>query len=326
MLGINTSSIEYKMVVMTSKASQFMMENIFPVAFVIGSFWNILIIIYFVKINAMSSYHFLIVNLAIADLMTSGGVALVAYNLNNWRLGKFACSFLFDMFIKVCPTVSCFILVFISYIRYRVIAYPFERRINKKQCSLVCLAIWIVAILLYIYLFINRRLVKVGEDLQCVVENNIINKRFLINLAIGSLLDSFLPSFSMYRFYRMISKKLEADENSNTLQIHEQSRQRNRRAVRTIKALIMLYAIAVIPGRITDILLTVHLYVVINKFLTAVPLLVSFHHIMYVITSFCIHLNNILNFFIYARMIPGFQTFLLRLFTCGSCGSSNSIH
>ena len=60
----------------------FFRTYIYPVFFGIGSSWNILIIAYFVKINSknlrkMSSYHFLIINLAIVDLYAGLGVTII---------------------------------------------------------------------------------------------------------------------------------------------------------------------------------------------------------------------------------------------------------
>ena len=275
-MAFNISIIEYETMFMTQKASKIIIEDIFPVILAIGSFWNVLIIIYFVKINAknltkMSSYHFLIVQLAVADLIASGGVSIVANNLYDWRLGTFACSFLLDLFLKVSPSASCFILVFISYTRYRAIAHPFKSRINKKQCSLVCVAIWTVAILVHLYFFMSRRVEQFGEKLTCALNN--IDVYFVINLSVGSCIE---------------------------------------------------VAIAVIPGRITDILVTLQTYLVLIRKLPVNAVLMRVRYLLIALGSFCLYLNNILNIFIYAKMVPNFRRFLLKVFTFGLYDKRNS--
>ena len=88
------------------------------------------------KIWRISRKLFFDFNLAFADLMKTIGISILAFNIYNWRLRKFFCSFLFDLFIKVSYTASCFILVLISYTRYCVITHPFiKAESTKKQCS-----------------------------------------------------------------------------------------------------------------------------------------------------------------------------------------------
>ena len=58
------------------------------IIFGVGSSLNILIIAYFVKINLanlrkMSSYHFLIINLAVVDFCASAGISFHYINLKN---------------------------------------------------------------------------------------------------------------------------------------------------------------------------------------------------------------------------------------------------
>ena len=102
----------------------FFFLHIFPLIG-IGSFWNLLIIIYFVKINIknlkkMSLYHFLIVNLAIVDLCISVGEPIFYHHLVNkplWEPGS-SDTFRWLNFVEtVCTIASCWLLVLISFVQ-----------------------------------------------------------------------------------------------------------------------------------------------------------------------------------------------------------------
>ena len=152
----------------TKKSPLFLLANdidkycygyIFPIVLGVWSLWNLLIIIYFVKINLknltrMSSYHFLIINLAAADLCTYVGISNIFPLMR--KLGAFGCVFLTHFFEAVCPVVSCWLFVLISFTRYRSIVHPLRTKINKKVHCLACFSIWLIASLLNIYHFLTR--------------------------------------------------------------------------------------------------------------------------------------------------------------------------
>ena len=149
--------------------------KIYPVMFGIGSFWNFLIIFYFVKINLkktlkkMSSYHFLIINLAFADLCSSVGVSIVRPHdyKPSWFLGEFGCTFLRPFVYNICPIVSSWILVLISHARYKCIVNPLQASYSKKKYAVICLFIWLVPFLGNVYFFMNKKLVMSGR-VTCV--------------------------------------------------------------------------------------------------------------------------------------------------------------
>ena len=106
----------------------YVIRILLPVLLGIGSFWNILVIVYFIRINGkklkkMSSYHFLVINLAIADLITTVASAIYYHYAvqTSWELGEFGCVFMMSFVGYVCPLASTWILVLISYARYRSI-------------------------------------------------------------------------------------------------------------------------------------------------------------------------------------------------------------
>ena len=124
--------------------------------------------------------------------------------------------------------------------------------------------------------------------------------------------DSLIPILIMGYLYRKISRRMLEEQTANNFL---QSRLRNRRALRTIRGLIILFSISVFGMRILlfstfmnlDGMRVANFYIVLTIYYQIVnPLgLVLFYS------------NNILNIFIYAKMIAGFRRFLLTVLTCG---------
>ena len=59
-------------------------------------------------------------------------------------------------------------------------------------------------------------------------------------LVVNYVLDSFIPVALMLYFYHKMSKAMRSDEKANTFALSDQSRLRNRTALRTIRGLILL--------------------------------------------------------------------------------------
>ena len=99
-------------------------RKIIPIFNGIGAIGNILIIVYFLKINwkklkKMSSYHYLLIHLAVADfIVCTGGIPS---NMTMYNLGEFGCRYLMLLFAGVSGGASCYLLVIISFARYRAI-------------------------------------------------------------------------------------------------------------------------------------------------------------------------------------------------------------
>ena len=317
-----------KLYKLTLKAEVFFNLNIFPVIFGIGSFWNLLIIIYFVKINLKSlkktsSYHFLIIKLAVVDLCTSVGVS-ITFHFNakpTWELGTFGCILMKNFVDGVCPMVSCWLLVLISFARFRSVLYPLRERINKKKYSLVCLFIWILAFLLNVYAFMTINEMEIQGATRCY--SDAPYEKMITFMFLKYFLDSFIPFAIMLVLYYKMKKRLNAEENENSFALNNQSRQRNRRALRIIRGLLFLFAITMILGRVLMILSWALAFFESNYF----PLFWTFHYVFIQMLSPLLSLNffmnNILNIFIYAKMIPGFRSFLLTVVTFGMYGKRN---
>ena len=89
---------------------------------------------------------------------------------------------------------------------------------------------------------------------------------------------------------------------------------RNKKALKTLKMLIILYTVCVVPGSLWGLL-----YSLLGHFL---PWFYEFTStdagmIVYFCYHFCVCLNNVANVFIYVGRIPKFRKFLARPFqTC----------
>ena len=174
----------------------------------------------------MSSYHFLIVNLAITDLLTCVCAPLIISHLlkPNWELGIFGCKFLFDFSLFVCPMSSCWHLVLLSYARYRSIVQPLKPRISKKTFTFACLVIWLFSFLVVTYSFLNhvyvveRKLNDDGSEIVstfCVTVDTDIDIATYVYHISQFVLDSILPVVLMMCFYLKISQRLSQDKHSS---------------------------------------------------------------------------------------------------------------
>ena len=187
----------------------------------------------------------------------------------------------------------------------------FRPRINKKKYGLACLCIWIFAFLTQINDFI-------GIDFSIEVFQ-------IVKTFIHYVLESFLPFAIMLFLYHKIKKRLNAEENENSFALSDQSRRRNRKAVRTIRGLVLLFLLTVIPGRVFNILNLVLINYGSDSKSPFSMVLFVFMTILLPLYTLIFFMNNILNIFIYAKMIPGFRRFLLTVFSFGMYGKRIAI-
>uniref|UniRef100_A0A7M5XMP8 G-protein coupled receptors family 1 profile domain-containing protein n=1 Tax=Clytia hemisphaerica TaxID=252671 RepID=A0A7M5XMP8_9CNID len=297
------------------KAETFLFEYVFPVILSLSSLWNLLIIIYFTKINIkrirkMSPYHFLLVQLAVADFLVCSGMTFMDHYKRKpaWELGVIGCRF-FTVFQGVCPMASFWLLVLLSYARYRSITQPLKQRINKTKFSLACILIWFLTIALSSYLIFNTTLNtrRTGKTTCAFI---ISESSLLIFNGFRLILDCILPITLVLSFYWKIKNGMAVDNAMNVFASTNQSRQRNQAALRTIESLVILFIVSVVPGRLIHILSSILKYY--NE--VTQPLfsqtLENYTDILKVVSDFFLFLNHTLNIFIYAKIMPGFRRFL----------------
>ena len=292
----------------------------FPIIFAIGGVWNLLIIVYFIKINIknlkmMSSYHFLIINLAVTDFIAVVGISFLIPNLYQptWQLGLLGCKILPSLVLRICPMASCWHLLLISYARYRSIVHSFKKNMSKKQFGLISALIWILSVIMYSYAFTTRKLAEFHGQQKCY---STLDKFLIASFLFGFCFDGIISLSLMFYFSHEIEKKVHEIERSISLPLHQGSRKRNRKALQTIRGLIMVYNIIVLPFRLFDAAIVIYIFVVSRKGTQLVLMLRSFMGIISSITLLT-HFNSMLNIFVYLRIIPGFRKFIINIFTLG---------
>ena len=186
-----------------------------------GVLGNLLIIAYFLKLNwnnlkIMSSYHFLLINLALSDALACGGTAFLLHHLMKpaWELGKFGCTYLTNIFFNITPMASCLLLITTSYARYRRVVTPFKRKLNKIQYGITCLIIWVLSSIAHVHYFINRKLVEVNGNLQCLYFGPEFSNQLFV-----FVWDILVAVAIMVYFYIKIKAKLDREDIIQTLSL-----------------------------------------------------------------------------------------------------------
>jgi 7 transmembrane receptor (rhodopsin family). len=266
----------------------------------IGVIGNALIIVYFLKTNKkslsrMSSYHFLIVKLALADLLVC-----TLFSLENWSR-RFPSQYHDTLFVikGTSISVSCWLLVFLSFERYRNIVHRFKQEITKRQFTLVT----ILTTLFFLASYVSYVLRK---------DNLLAVETFLYTLSGYVLMDNMLPITFMCYFYRRISKTLLSAPVVVTTDIANSQRhlQNKKAAQRTLKLLILIYVVCVLPGR-----LAITLFYILHQYMGVISLRTT--DLLNNAVKFLVCMNNVVNVFVYTKMIVDFRRFVINVFTCG---------
>ncbi|XP_066936073.1 urotensin-2 receptor-like [Clytia hemisphaerica] len=292
----------------------FLSTKILPAVLCFGTIGNFLIIIYFIKINRkklakMSAYHFLIINLAIADFLTCLGMVFVTFYLGvpEWKLGKFGCSFMLGFSGSACPYASCWILVLLSYARYRSIVKPLIPRITKIKCSIICLIIWTLCLVGSLDSFLKRDITVKHGHKKCTSEVG-LTRRILFS-SIRFTLDSAIPVMFLLYFYIRIKTTMSREDRSNSLAANDSTRQRNQNALKTIMSLVIIYVICVCPGRLLYLTREV-LLATLDENSDVYKGIQNTSGWNSILRLILLYLNNVVNIFVYLKLIMGFRNFL----------------
>ena len=129
---------EMKKALQFSRLTAFLIETnpifitAFIVACVIGLIGNLLIISHFVlkhraNLRKISGYSFLIIALAVVDILTCSILTFMTYFELKfvWKLGQFMCNYSHFIPVVALPNLSFWVLILVSFERYRSIVRPF---------------------------------------------------------------------------------------------------------------------------------------------------------------------------------------------------------
>jgi len=283
----------------------------------IGVFGNLMIILYFIRINRksmrdMTAYHFLILQLAFFDLVICcDNICYKFFDQNSVSLGLVYCRYVW-LSLGLSPyMVSCWILVLLSYERYRKIVHPFKKKIRNTKLFLICLSLWGFFVGFYFYLTLD---VVLTPDGTC----NFLVKpvKNFIYLVTERFLDCVLPTFVMVYLFRGIRKKISSSVQSIRRDSFVGPQQvRYRTALATLKNLVIVYVVFVFPARLMQVS-HYSLFLIDPEFVMRNRDTIN-NMRLYINIHFSV--NNIINFIVYARMIPGFRRFIIKVITFGIC-------
>ena len=308
-------------------------NRVILIIYIIGCIGNTLIIIYFIKINRrkmkkMSAYHFLLILLAIVDLnvcAASFAVYLIDI-LYGYYFGKFL-----QIFQNPFIETSIYILVIISFLRYKATTNPLEQRWSKKYYFLLSLfsfccsnGLWLTNVFIikipmdFVDLIIFGIVplialcfffIKIYKSLSQDYKNNNSNNNN--NSSSNNISNKDISSkndISCSHNNKNNNNNNKSFSNTNTITItNEQTRRRNIIALNTIKYLIIIFFLTVVVARIV-ITITNQL----NKY-QSVRIIELINPIMFDLLYL---INNVANVFVYIRFIPGFRRFLWNIVTC----------
>ena len=250
----------------------------------IGCIGNILIIVYFINVNRrklkkMSAYHFLLILLAIVDLIVVTTAISLKYQIHSIKL--------LQMFIYHCHNTfiwtSICILVIISFLRYKAIASPMKRRWSKKYyfslcliCFCCCTCVWLIY-----------------SRYEANEKTNYI-----------TLIASRIVPLSMLCFFLI---KMTNDLKKQTTIINDRTRNRNKIALNTVKYLIIIYFLTVVLVEFAEAITSIYYETFIKNDILSILMKIVFE--LYLI-------NNVANVFVYAKFIKSFRRFLWNIITC----------
>ena len=280
---------------------------------IIGILGNSLIIVYFIKtqkngLKKMSSYHFLIIQLAIADLLVSSCSPLV-FLVQEYKvlISDFFCK-MNSLFLFAFPSISCWILVLLSYERDQAIIYPFKPKTKKWKLQIACFIIWVVFCLAYLKLSLHTELQNGG----CI---GTLNVEALIYTIFTFVSDCLVPLTFMAFFYVRMSRNMKSIECFDKNIGNNQIIKRKKRALKTVLCLTIAYTLFVVPGRIMVLVMDFLLYFEEKLILSSFSL--TFLTIWKLVVLQWIMINNLANVFIYFILMKDFRRFLTLVITCG---------
>jgi len=266
--------------------------------YIIGVIGNALVIIYYLKNNGkplrnLSSYHLLIVQLAIVDFLICLLLTVNGFDLRHLHPMPL---FLALAFFDTLSLLSCSFLVFISYQRYRQIIHPLRRKIKKRTVLLLTL-------MLTSFLF--------GVNSLIFYYDSRIVLTYVVSLFMHLIMETSMSIMVMFYFYRQISLKIY----SETLRIdgtsfHKIQIKKKRTALNTLKGLLLVYVVCIVPGRSTFLVI---------QFLDTYTMLTrryfTFFNHLFNAGFYLFNINNMVNIFVYARLVVDFRRFLINIFT-----------
>jgi len=286
------------------------------VLFTFGVFGNAFIIVYFTSrtkhLRSMSCYHLFIIQLALTDISVCIFLPAVkiydSFNGDFWNIAEVACLWFSHIPYHVATAVSAWLLVALSFDRYRRIVHPFKWQLNKKMVFLFVTLLWGVSYFAALPFTLN---LLYDQDRKICEETRIYILSEIYHLCIQSIaIECLLPILSMSVLYFKTSRKLlsqSVDAQQLSCENYEHLKQR-KKAVKTIKWLIVLFTLTVLPGRIIHVVRSILRFeeTINQEYVSPVLQLMDK----------CTYVNNMINLFVYCKINKDFRQYLRKKFIC----------
>jgi len=288
------------------------------ILFTIGVIGNTLIIVYFSSrtkhLRKMSCYHLFIVQLAFTDISVCILLPLIkiyhTFYGELWHMSHFACLWLSPIPYHIATAVSGWLLVALSFDRYRRIVQTFKWQLNKKMVFLFTTLLWGVTycaalpfMLTLRYDAKGKRCLKTGKNLLSEIYHSCVQ---------SVTIECLLPIISMSILYRKTSQKLlsqSVDTQQLSCENYKYLKQR-KKAMKTIKWLIVLFTLTVLPGRIVHIVRSMlefeYVGLINQEYVSPVIQLMDKYN----------YVNNMINIFVYCKINKDFRQYLRKKFIC----------
>ena len=270
----------------------------------------------------MKAYHFLLTLLALVDGIFCVFATFSSYHdwQNSYQLSEFACLYAMPFGRYLLPSMSLWLVAFISHERYKNIVHPFASKTTIKKYAALLFGISCASFGITYVQRITLSSVLHGEPgrLNCYFAWAVTRLEFhLTFLLIYALPLLGLIGFMSY-YYVRISRymKREAKRSQNVMAVGQRIRKRNQKALKVLLLLILLLVFSVVPAKGFYYFWLNHIYFgtkseIINWRSWKIWIIIEYAS--YVSNM----LNNILNCVVYAKMMSDYRKFLKNIFTLG---------
>ena len=270
---------------------------------IIGIILNSFIISYIIttsrkNLKKMSTYHFLLLLLAIIDW------SICMTDIFNILLELEVIPYIEVLdFLNVLTTPlqlqSMFGLFFVSLLRYQSIVHPFRTKWTKRRYFIFSLATLIISLLIYL-----PNTMSYAMDLGVVM--SFFDK--YTNHIDTSI--SFLFLVILIVLYFKMRKVMKESQESR-------SKERNEKALKTLRILLTMFAVTMVLVKI--IILSIDESIPQSYVQEMSDVEIAILNIVSLLLTEIIFLNNVGNFFIYLKMMPEFRCYMRNLLCCSCC-------
>ena len=236
----------------------------------VATILNMAILQYFIPASGkrrFNGYFFFIINMAVADLLTclTRITILSSFMATDVRVGEIACRWS-EIPFAFCD-VSLFMLLGMSFDRYRKITKPLGKQINRKIGTVLCIFFYAFAFSTHCQYLTEEVYIFFPESRICA-ENTSRVKNAIVTLIAVIVFAVSLPIVLIIWFnvstLRCLKKVKLFEENANSVGNDRMARLEYKRNLTATKTLRMLMILAIVTNFVPRILTTICFVVFTN--------------------------------------------------------------